>query len=331
MLKSVFRVFLGVTSVLLLVLLALGWYLRSPVFLAGETQELDHAANSEILKQHVQRLAGIVPNRSYSHADSMHNAERYISDNLLSYGFEVTYQDVPSENNVYRNIIARYGDANNDPNKPLIVVGAHYDVAGKNNPGADDNASGVAALLELARMLQINQPALEDSIELVAYTLEEPPYFARSGMGSVIHADGLKAASMSVKRMYSIEMIGFYSEEWLSQEFPLPFLYLYYPWVGNFIALIGRPEEREVLQTVKKSFMTIDGLSTYSFVAPAALPGIDFSDHRSYWAHGWPAFMVTDTAFYRNEHYHSAGDTPERLNYQQMKRVVDGIYASVVN
>ncbi|MCB0364887.1 MAG: M28 family peptidase [Bdellovibrionaceae bacterium] len=303
------------------------WYLRNPSMGIGSSVQIKHRADASRLKTHVEFLSGIVPNRSYQNADSMFRAERYISDYLTSLGYKVSLQEVYEDKTVYHNVIVRLGAETG----PLVVIGAHYDVAEEDNPGADDNASGVAGLLELARLLKENEPELKSPVELVAYTLEEPPYFATFGMGSVYHADQIKERGEEVKLMLSLEMIGYYSDEWFSQKFPIPLLYALYPWRGNFISLVASPSERKEVRMVKDSFSSIEGLKTYSINAPTILPGIDYSDHRSYWEHEWPAIMVSDTAFYRNLEYHKPGDTAGRLDFEKMKLVVEALYTTVVN
>lgn len=258
----------------------------------------------------------------------MFAAEKYIRSEFEKMGYEVRLQEVHSEKNVYHNIIARYGHKDA---KELVVIGAHYDTCEKDNPGADDNASGVAGLLELAKIFIQQKPELTTPIEFVAYTLEEPPYFGSDGMGSAYHAEELATQKIDVKYMISLEMLGYYSDELFSQEYPFGFFYTMYPWRGNYIALVSAPADRELVSNFKKAMAPRTSVPVYSINAPAALPGVDFSDHRSYWAHDWPALMITDTAFLRNNQYHLHGDTPERLNYEKMADVTGGIYEAVIS
>ncbi len=292
------------------------------------SNQMKFTSDQNNLKNHVEKLVAIKPGRDFKSPNGMNASKDYIINEFKKYGYEVILQDVQSEENTFQNIIVKY---NSHKQGPVVVVGAHYDTAGSDNPGADDNASGVAGLLEIARLLKKNSIQSDHPIELVAYTLEEPPYFGTKGMGSAYHADKLKEEGKSVKLMISIEMIGYFSDELFSQKFPMKLLYFYYPWRGNFIALVGSPMERKEIRAMKKSFNAIDGLSNYSINAPSAVPGIDFSDHRNYWAHDWPAVMVSDTAFYRNLEYHKPGDTPDRLNYKLMKLVVDGTFNFILN
>lgn len=226
----------------------------------------------------------------------------------------------------YQNVIARFGPKPG-PDVPLLIVGAHYDAA-DGLPGADDNASGTAGLLELARLLA-EGPQLTRSIELVAYSTEEPPHFRTSQMGSAVHARKLVEAGTPVEMMISLEMIGRFDDRSGSQEFPAPGMGLIYPDRGNFIALVGKTGQGGLVRRSKSDFRHGSDLPVYSINAPTAVPGIDFSDHLNYWAADIPALMVTDTAFFRNHDYHTLDDTPDKLDYARMAQVVDGVHAMI--
>jgi Zn-dependent M28 family amino/carboxypeptidase len=204
-----------------------------------------------------------------------------------------------------------------------VVIGAHYDVFG-DLPGADDNASGVAGLLELARLLEgMNLPT---AVELVAYSSEEPPFFGGPQMGSAVHVAALKSAAVSVRAMISLEMIGCFTERQPHQGIILTTIY---PRHGRFIALAGRWDDRDLVADAKKCFRGASPIETVSYSGPTGL-GADLSDQRNYWAAGIPAFMVTDTAFMRNPNYHTATDTADTLDYERMADVVDGVLSTVV-
>ena len=180
-----------------------------------------------------------------------------------------------------------------------MVVGAHYDVCG-NQPGADDNASGVAGLLELARMLSDCQ--LKYRIDLVAFALEEPPYFRSPSMGSYIHAKSLADNQIRVKGMISLEMIGYFTEKKRTQEYPVGILKLFYGNRGNYITVVRKFSDGKFSRRFTRSFRDAK-LPVKSFQGPRFLPGIDYSDHLNYWNHGFSAVMITDTSFYRNKNY----------------------------
>jgi len=223
----------------------------------------------------------------------------------------------------YYNVIASFG-----PDTPeRIVVGAHYDTAGV-QPGADDNASGVAGLLALAGLLQDARLGLR--VELAAYALEEPPYFRSQHMGSAAHVRLLQEQGAQVRMMLALEMIGYFADAPGSQDLPSPALRWFYPDRGNFIAVVGRFFGGAGVRAVKRAMRGASDLPVYSLNAPAVIPGVDFSDHLSFWQAGYPAAMVTDTAFYRYDGYHSPRDTPDRLDYVRMGKVLQGVFAAVL-
>jgi len=246
----------------------------------------------------------------------------WIEQQLGQYG-QTKRQSYKIDNETFHNIILTFGPESEE----TIIVGAHYD-SYQGLPGADDNASGVAGLLELARLL--SQTSLTSRVELVAYTLEEPFYYNTKKMGSYVHALSLKQANRKVRLMISLEMIGYFSDQPASQSFPLPLLDYIYPDRGNFIAIIGNLANISPVRTAKRSFLSASDLPVYSFNAPSFIPGIDFSDHRSNWEMGYPAIMITDTAFNRNKAYHKPGDTADRLDYIRMAKVVQGTYQTIL-
>lgn len=278
----------------------------------------------ENLMQHVKYLSVTHAPRSYQHTENLNATADYITHYLEQYSDRVTQQPFIVDQHSYRNISAYFGPEEGE----RIIIGAHYD-AWELTPGADDNASGVAGLLELARLLQIHPP--QQPVELVAYSLEEPPFFGSSSMGSAVHAATLAASEQKIKLMLAIEMIGYFSDEHGSQIFPLDFLNNLYGDQGNFIGIISNMSNHAATGRVKALMMGASDLTVYSLNAPAALVGIDFSDHRNYWANEIPAVMVTDTAFYRNHRYHQSSDTWDTLNYESMAKVVQGIFAVTQN
>jgi len=246
----------------------------------------------------------------------------YIGAEFEEAGGTVSYQTYEADGLKYRNVVSVFGPDSEE----RIVVGAHYDAA-FGLPGADDNASGVAGLMELAYLLGKTPPPMR--VELVAYTLEEPPFFATREMGSAVHARSLKDEGAKVRLMIALETIGYFSDAPGSQEYPLSLLKLFYPKVGDYIAVVGKLGQGGEVRSVKKAMMGASELPVYSISAPSALPGIDFSDHRNYWEMGYKAVMITDTAFYRNHNYHMDTDLPETLDYERMAMVVDGVYAAI--
>ena len=211
------------------------------------------------------------------------------------------------------------------PGRPLLVVGAHYDTVSR-SPGADDNASAVAGLMEMARLLGDNPPT---GLRMAAFCPEEPPAYRTRRMGSYVYAESLKQAGVKLKGMICLEMIGYFTDTPGSQSYPLPFMNIIYPKEGNFIAMAGNIMSAKWTRQVKNAFKRGTDLPVECLNAPAIMVGIDFSDHWSFNKFGFPAVMVTDTAFYRTPHYHQPSDLPDTLDYKRMAKVVDGLVAAV--
>ncbi|RYZ82894.1 MAG: M28 family peptidase [Proteobacteria bacterium] len=276
------------------------------------------------LRADVQTLAHGAQPRSSQNAAGLKLAADHVKKEFESAGFKVSEQEFKVGQTTFKNLLTSYG-----PEKgPRIVVGAHYDVAGP-FPGADDNASGVAGLLEIARMFQQNKPQIPYRIDLVAYTLEEPPFFATNDMGSAHHARMLKKEKVEVKLMISLEMIGYFSDQPHSQEFPVSAMKLIYPTTGNFIAVVGDMGTIKLVRNVKNVMKQNSEIDVQALNAPRDISGISFSDHRNFWEQGYPAIMITDTAFFRNPNYHTKDDTADSLNYKRMAEVVKGVFAAI--
>lgn len=278
------------------------------------------AVDATQLEKHVRYLSEDLHPRNHEHLENLEKAATYIQHSFEASGAQVSAQEVLVEGTPYRNVIARFGPSTG----PVLVIGAHYD-SHDHTPGADDNASGVAGLLELAHLLGRSPPPR--AVELVAYTLEEFPHFRTENMGSAWHARSMRAANRDVELMLSLEMIGYFSDEPGSQRFPFPVFAWLYPDRGNFIGLVGQLENFGLMRKVKAAMAGATPLPVRSVNAPPTLEGVDFSDHRNYWKEGMPAIMVTDTAFLRNTNYHRAEDTFEKLDYGRMAKVVQGVFA----
>lgn len=303
--------------------MALLWDLLKLLFQkspASRVRPVDPAS----LGRHVEKLALRLGPRDLRNPSGLDGAARYIKSELERSRGRVFDQPFEVRGQTVRNIGCRFGENEG----PLVVVGAHYDSCG-GLPGADDNASGVAGLLELAMLLSRERLALP--VELVAYTLEEPPHFGTEEMGSRFHARDLAVRRVPVKAMIGLEMLGYFSDVEGSQDYPVPGMAFLYPRKGNFIAVVGRTLEPTLVETVRRSMALIDGLTVESLIAPASLPGVGLSDHASYWQEGIPAVMITDTAFFRNPHYHTEGDLPGTLDYDRMAKVVSGVHMAVLS
>jgi Zn-dependent M28 family amino/carboxypeptidase len=303
-----------------LILVSLWLTLARPFVLFTAEKQAHLEADPAALKADTLRISTEFFPRDWESPENLDRAADFIKAELEKGADQVSLQSYTVGNKEYRNVIAEYGLSNA---KGTIVIGAHYDTSGK-LPGADDNASGVAGLLELGRLLARQRP--DYRIVLVAYTLEEPPFFASEYMGSAVHAASLVATGEKVRLMISLEMIGYFSDAPRSQSYPSRLLHLFYPSRGDFLAIVGPFTLSPVTVDLKRAFMTAVSLPVVSINAPAFIPGVDFSDHRNYWHHGFDAVMLTDTAFFRNHAYHTANDTADRLDYQKMGEVVTGLY-----
>jgi hypothetical protein len=311
-------------SCFLAVLLSAWAMLTQPVCVfGGRTEGL--GAEPGRLRAHVETLSVSCFPRDSAHPENLLKAAGYIRERFEAAGGRTSLQSFEIRGNSYCNVLAFFG-----PESPeRVLVGAHYDAYGE-LPGADDNASGVAGLLELATLLGRHPPA--GRVELVAYTLEEPPYFGSPHMGSVVHAESLQRAGVRLKGAIVLEMIGRFSDAPGSQDYPSPLMGALYPGQGDFIALIGRPQEMVLLRQVKSSMKRASSLPVESITAPTSLFfGMTLSDHASYWDAGYPALMVTDTAFLRNRDYHTSDDTAEKLDYDRMAQAVQGVHAAVLD
>lgn len=316
-------------SLLTLVLVIAYVSLANPTFSLAPRQA-GFTINPEQLKRHVQTLSS-PPFRSVQNQAALDSAANYIRQEWEQMGYTVQEQPYDVQGKTQKNIMISYGPTVKT-DKPVVhlVVGAHYDVC-MDLPGADDNASGVAGLIEIARLLKKLNPETEYQIDLVAYTLEEPPYYDTEWMGSYIHAKSMAEAKAKIDLMISLEMIGYYSDEENSQTFPLPILGTIYPTTGNFISIIGNTAGWNITRKVKSLLGEVSQVPVYSINTFSFIPGIDYSDHRSYWAFNYPALMITDTSFYRNQNYHKPTDTWETLDYTRMSEVVRGVYNVLIN
>jgi Zn-dependent M28 family amino/carboxypeptidase len=274
------------------------------------------------LEHHVRTLVGFAP-RDEVHPQNLDRAAAYIRRELHDAGGSVADQAFEANGATYRNVLAQFGPETRE----RIVVGAHYDAAGP-HPGADDNASGVAGLIELARLLGKNPPPVH--VELVAFTLEEPPHFTSPAMGSAVHARSLKERGIAVRAMIALEMIGYFTDAAASQQYPLSVLKLFYPSRGDFIGVVGKVGQGALVRRIRNAMRRASPLPVHSISAPPTLEGVDFSDHRNYWEAGYEAVMITDTAFFRNPNYHTEDDTPQTLDYERMAWVMKGVFAAVM-
>ena len=286
-------------------------------------------ASQENLYRDVEFLTSLRPYRNYQQLESLNRVAQYIRQVFEDLGLAVREQTWTVDGQTYTNVIGVY----NESKPEVLVVGAHYDVCG-DQPGADDNASAVAGLLESARLVSKQKPKLDYSIEFVAYCLEEPPFFGTKQMGSYIHAASLFEAKSAVLGMICYEMIGYFSDEPDSQRYPSEDLAARYPSTANFIIVVGIEPHREFTERVHR-LMSVKADIDVQLVhfpeshASAGLAGL--SDQRNYWAFGYPALMINDTSFIRNPHYHEPTDTIDTLDFAKMAAVVSATFQALVN
>jgi len=280
-------------------------------------------ADSVLMIHHLTKITKTVGYRNYLNTEVLNQIADYILSVFSQYADTVWFQPYIVNGRTYKNVVCRFGRTN----KPLIVVGAHYDVCG-DQEGADDNASGVTALLELARLLKGR--SLDYPIELVAYSLEEPPFFRTPYMGSYVHAKSLNERNIPVYGMIALEMIGFYRDEKGSQTYPLKPMKIVYGTTGDFILLAKRTGLGQFVRRFSSEFNAVCEMPANQIKAPAKMAGIDFSDHLNYWSFDYDALMITNTAFYRNENYHRPTDTMETLDITKMATVIDAIFLTLL-
>jgi hypothetical protein len=282
-------------------------------------------AKTSRIYQDVEFLTSITPSRSYENIDSLKHVTDFLKGEFSKMGVKTESQVWTAEGSEYENVIATY-----NPSKTRrLIVGAHYDVCG-DQPGADDNASAMAGLLEIARMIFEQQPELDYRIDFVAYCLEEPPFFGTELMGSYVHAKSLYKNNVEVIGMICLEMIGYFSDEPDSQPFPSPELAALYPSVANFIIVVGIEEHGAFNNKVHQLMSTDSGIDVQviNFPTPDGLASL--SDHSNYWKFGYSALMINDTSFIRNPNYHEKSDTIDTLDFEKMTEVINSTYKAVI-
>ena len=304
------------------------WFVTTQPILVSAKSISTPNVDPQLLKSHVVMLSETLPARG-GFEKSLNPTVEWIEQQLQPFG-KSTRQSYKNNDETFYNILIDFGPVlSTEATDEIIIVGAHYDTA-HSYPGADDNASGVAALIELARLLSQNEKSLTSHIQLAFYALEEPPYFRTKKMGSFIHASRLKEKQQKVKMMIALDMIGYFSDEKNSQHFPIPFMENLYSDRGDFITVVGNLSNMLTTRKVKKGMISATELPVYSINAPTLIQGIDFSDHLNFWHFGYPAVLITDTSFMRNTAYHTKQDTADRLDYVKMTEVVKGLYQAVI-
>lgn len=284
------------------------------------TDEIDALALT--LRAHVEELAGKIGERNVNRPEKLQAAADYIAGRWELQGYAVERQRYDVAGVSCENLeITRAGDARGNE---IILLGAHYDTV-PGCPGANDNASGVAALLEISRLFATVAPA--SSVRFVAFVNEEPPFFRQGEQGSMIYAQAARRRGDDIRLMASLETIGSYFDAPGTQTYP-PLFDLFFPDRGNFIGFVSNFRSGKEMSRLARAFrrhsdFPLETVATFPFI-----PGVGWSDHRSFWRQGYRAIMITDTAFHRYEHYHLPSDTPDKLAYPEFARATAGLFAA---
>jgi Zn-dependent M28 family amino/carboxypeptidase len=276
----------------------------------------------EGLYSHVEYLSVRIGDRHLWKEGSLPKAADYIESTLRGSGYTVQRQTYTCYGKSVSNLIAERTGSEGG----VVVVGAHYDTV-PGTPGADDNASAVAGMLELARLH--NASPNKKHLVFVAFVNEEPPCFGSSNMGSMVYAKHLKDQGVPLDVMISLEMIGYFRQEPI-QQYPFPGMRFFYPNTADFIGVAGDLRSAKYVSFLKRGIKKHSAMNARSLVAPQYLGGINLSDNSSFWYHGYSAVMVTDTSFFRNSNYHQETDTIDTLNFEAMAEVVKGLYYTLL-
>ena len=279
--------------------------------------------NPEQLKHHVYHLAGEIGERNIFNPAALDAAADYIRQNWNKQGYQVIQQAYSVNGVQCANLeCCSEGSTRKDM---TILIGAHYDsVSGA--PGADDNGSGVAALLVLSDLFSSMRP--QTNLRFVAFVNEEPPFFMTRQQGSRIYAKAARQRGDNIGLAIVLEMLGYYCSEPGSQRYP-PFFRYFYPDRGNFIAFVSNFRSRSLMRQLVAAFRASTDFPCQHVATFAQVPGVGWSDHLSFWQQGYRALMITDTAFYRYPYYHTAQDTPDKLDYERFAQVTNGLFRAV--
>ena len=282
---------------------------------------------AERLRRHVDRLAGLLGPRHVSRPATLNAAASLIERELRESGYAVQRQTYLVHEVEVANLVTEISGTM--PTAGILVLGAHYDTV-ETSPGADDNASAVAVMLEVARLLRGRQ--FKRTIRFVAFTCEEPPHFYTGDMGSQVYARACRQRGERIAGMLCLEMVGYFTDQPGTQQFPpgIPRLLRWaFPRRGNFLATVGNPGSWRLVWSFRRGFKKTVRFPLYSVVLPEALNVIRLSDNSSFWDQGYPAVMLTDTSFLRNPHYHLPTDTPDTLDYSRMAQITLGVVGAL--
>jgi Zn-dependent M28 family amino/carboxypeptidase len=271
------------------------------------------------LKRDIEMLGEKIGIRNYQNYQNLLAARDYLTQELTTAGYRVKNLDYSIGDKTYSNLEVEIPGTTRA--EEILVIGAHYDSA-FTSPGANDNGTGAAAILSLARKFANTKPLR--TLRFVEFTNEEPPYFWTDKMGSMVYARQAKQRGDKIVGMLSLETLGYYSDKANSQQYPPP-LNLLYPNRGNFLGFVSNIESRELLRNTIRSFRAQAKFPSEGAALPNALPGVGWSDHWAFWQQGYQAVMITDTAPFRYPDYHISDDTVDKIDFEKLARVVSGI------
>ena len=281
---------------------------------------MEQARLTDRLRKHIVVLSEEIGERNLWRDGTLNTTADYIEETLQAMGYAVTSQAYTVQATSVRNLEAVLGGTSLA--EEIVLIGAHYDTVSE-SPGANDNASGVAALLEIARLLAAKP--LARSVRFVAFVNEEAPFFYTWKMGSHRYARRAHERGDNITAMLSLETIGYYSDANGSQQYPNPVYAWLYPSTGNFIGFVGNLASRKLVRQCLGAFRRHSAFPSEGIAAPGRMMGIHWSDHWSFWQEGYAAVMVTDTALFRYPHYHTSTDLPDRIDYERLARVAEGL------
>jgi Zn-dependent M28 family amino/carboxypeptidase len=322
------RLFLGFLFVLAVGVGLLWWSLGKPMPKRDVTSAArlspDEITLRDELRADVQRLGGDIGERNMSRYPQLLAAADFIEQSFARGGLSTRRVSYELNGRQCHNIEAEIRGSSSD----IFVIGAHYDsVLGC--PGANDNGSGIAAVLALSR--RFAGISTTRTLRFVAFVNEEPPYFLSPQMGSYVYAEHCKQRGDEIRAMISLETIGYFLDAPNSQSYPAPGFGAFYPKTGNFIGFVANVASRELLQRTMSIFRGQKKLPSQGAALPGFIPGVSWSDHWSFWQHGYPAIMITDTAPFRYPHYHLSSDTPDKLDYDRFALVVSGMESVIAD
>jgi Zn-dependent M28 family amino/carboxypeptidase len=332
--QRLFRAALLLLTVLLIILgILISWGWLTMIQMPGESYrgELPPLTQKEValrdsLQRDVQKLGSEIGERNFLHYKELMATADFLDASFAQAGYKVQRQGYTINNQTYYNLEVEIPGTQR-PDE-IVIIGGHYDsVSG--SPGANDNGTGAAATLELARLFAGKKPSR--TLRFVEFVNEEPPFFFSEGMGSLVYASRCKQRSENVVAMLSLETIGYYSDKIGSQRYPLPQLSSIYPLQGNFISFIGNVDSGSLVKDAIASFRRHTKFPSEGTALPNEITGVSWSDQWSFWQQGYPGIMVTDTAPFRYPYYHTSNDTPDKVNYDRLARVVAGLEYAIAN